>query len=1802
MVRLARGLLGLSLVASASAFDLASLMNGGGDAGVADNMITAALGSSQSEDEVAAAMMGGSGSTGGDADLDISSLMNEGASTAGSAHDAINAALMAGASTDETHSALTNSLGASDPTTFGSYDASGIIGSGTCMGGFVKDLDLYMDCTKLLGFLAVVNTEETDLDKLSKLEMIEWLKSMKGPSGNGLVIANNTLLEQINGLDKLSVVSGGLVIEGNPKLSSTLGLGENLKQVGINDNGESVVIKHNELLNDLGRSWDFWQGKIAGTLTIEENAMLSQIKGLGGVFTIGGGLVVSGNDNLADLDGLGSVHTVGADSARKSLYIVNNHNLKSIADLKDLQGALSGAIDISGNANLLTLDGLNKVLHIGKDTKGVSINIADNAQLSDLSGLSNVQGKVDGSIVVMLNPQLHVLAGLQKISEVGADASGNSLVVLQNDALVNLMGFSGIQSVAGAVSVEKNPSLETLDGLQNIKALSGKNMRGNSLEVVMNEKLTNLDSLRNLQGHLNGILVKGNPALHDVTSLEQGVSGATSVTIQDVQCVSSSEVGFIKSLVGDGTATVQDATTSASCVQLKRVGGGTEHTQVGTGAGSICGGTTSHSTWNTWDMFGSTGLYVDVDTSKCAFTEARPRYVASVVGDTAHWQLTGVNSIYSATNSGFRVYMWHPVLRGKFMQYFAQRYNWKLSWLADSGKSSGITEAGKSGWAQVPKTKNALFIDVSTEKSQYASTPRLVTSIHGGRDHWKLQGAHSIYEPSPKGFRIFCVFPTEVTAAFAEEQKWQVAWVGSEDERTSGLSSTNWMAYTPTGRTEGKGLFVDVDTSAGKYATVPSYVTSLTGRSHHWMVTGAGAIYDATKTSLRVYLDKAQESSASVAQDWRVNYIAYSDPVDCINSEWGSWSSCSLTCGTGTQRRTRGIAKRAYYGGKCLGALADDRDCSPAPCPVDCVMTQWTAFSACNVNCGMGSHTRSRSITTAAASGGIACATKVQQQACDAGPCPVHCKTTSWGSWTSCTKSCGGGVQTRTRSVTTHTKHGGFQCPTLAAKQECNTHECPSDCQVSDWGQWGACSVTCGWGSKTRARHLLRDATYGGKKCPLKSEQMPCHEFHCPVHCSVSAWGTWADCTRSCGRGSHSRSRTVLEHAQSGGYTCPELTNERECNVDPCPVNCIVSHWMGWRECSKSCGGGVQVRKRIVLQPRAHDGVGCPLLEEQQSCNNASCAVDCVVRSWSTWSSCSLSCGTGGSRTRSRRIDVAVQHGGKPCPGVSESASCDLGPCPLHCQTSGWTVWSACTHSCGTGMQKRTREITIRAEFGGYQCPALSEDRQCNPQECPVDCAQTAFGFWSDCTRTCNSGFQSRTRAVQRSPRHGGKACAHSHERRACATEACPVDCVMAHWSAWGECSATCGEGTWVRSRGVMYNPMHGGAVCGARLESGPCNEGPCPIHCTVSAWTPWGTCTKTCGGGSHRRTREVTNHARHGGFSCPSLEEEQDCNTEACAVDCQLSSWGGWGPCSTTCGGGLAKRLRNIVVNVAHGGAACGATRNSKSCNTQYCPVNCVMSPWSDWSSCTKTCADGEQTRARFAAIETAFGGRACSHKDETRDCNDRPCPTHCTVSVWSTWTACTLTCGLGNQRRERTVTSHAQHGGYTCPALDQSRACNEAPCAIDCTVGTWGTWAPYLRGGSKLRRMRTVSTPRQFGGKVCPHRIEYKVWHADANCKGGMFYGKWSQCSKECGSGFRYRYREHVKCSDTAVVKFHTRFRQGERCNTQDCGDGSSGSSRAVIVPQINYPEGSAALSSFRTTASAATLDEELGERQIF
>ena len=57
-------------------------------------------------------------------------------------------------------------------------------------------------------------------------------------------------------------------------------------------------------------------------------------------------------------------------------------------------------------------------------------------------------------------------------------------------------------------------------------------------------------------------------------------------------------------------------------------------------------------------------------------------------------------------------------------------------------------------------------------------------------------------------------------------------------------------------------------------------------------------------------------------------------------------------------------------------------------------------------------------------------------------------------------------------------------------------------------------------------------------------------------------------------------------------------------------------------------------------------------------------------------------------------------------------------------------------------------------------------------------------------------------------------------------------------------------------------------------------------------------------------------------------------------AVDCEVSGWSGWSSCSQNCGGGTQSRDRSIVVAPENGGAGCPTLSQTQNCNTQACPV----------------------------------------------------------------------------------------------------------------------------------------------------------------------------------------------------------------------------------------------------------------------
>jgi len=396
--------------------------------------------------------------------------------------------------------------------------------------------------------------------------------------------------------------------------------------------------------------------------------------------------------------------------------------------------------------------------------------------------------------------------------------------------------------------------------------------------------------------------------------------------------------------------------------------------------------------------------------------------------------------------------------------------------------------------------------------------------------------------------------------------------------------------------------------------------------------------------------------------------------------------------------------------------------------------------------------------------GGKACEPSLEaSEQCKEKECPVHCEVSEWSAWSACSTTCGVGSRSRSRNVSVEAKHGGAACEdALEGSEECKDQECPVHCELSAWSNWTACSATCGDGTKTRSRSVTVDAKHGGKACDGALEATDlCKDKECPIHCELSDWSPWGDCSTTCGKGTRSRNRHVSVKAQHGGKTCEDaLKASEECKDEECPVHCVMSNWADWDACSKTCGGGTRSRSRTVTTPSQHGGMPCGNPEGQEDCNVEECPVDCVLSDWSPWKECSATCGDG-TKTRERNVTVAAQHGGKACEGALEATEgCKEKECPVHCELSDWSAWSACSTTCGKGTRNRSRSVSVKAQHGGKACEdALEGSEECKDKECPIDCVLSAWSAWGACSATCGRARAKRTRSESIPAQHGGKPC-----------------------------------------------------------------------------------------------------------------------------------------------------------------------------------------------------------------------------------------------------------------------------------------------------------------------------------------------------------------------------------------------------------------------------------------------------------
>jgi len=244
-------------------------------------------------------------------------------------------------------------------------------------------------------------------------------------------------------------------------------------------------------------------------------------------------------------------------------------------------------------------------------------------------------------------------------------------------------------------------------------------------------------------------------------------------------------------------------------------------------------------------------------------------------------------------------------------------------------------------------------------------------------------------------------------------------------------------------------------------------------------------------------------------------------------------------------------------------------------------------------------------------------------------------------------------------------------------------------------------------------------------------------------------------------------------------------------------------------------------------------------------------------------------------------------------------------------------------------------------------------------------------------------------------------------------------------------------------------------------------SSSPSPISGILSDWSNWSNCSRTCGTGTQTRTRTYTEPQNGGSHASDytNLSETRDCNTQPCPINGGFSDWVNSGLCSASCGGGKIVQNRTCTnPPPQHGGANCtGDTRREVDCNTQPCPIDGVLSDWSGWSTCSKECGTGTQTRTRTYAAPQHGGSHPFGYTNlsETQNCNTQPCPINGGFTVWTDTSICTEECGGGTKTQMRSCTNPPpQHGGANCVGDTQRQiSCNTQACP----PGTVGRWSDF-------------------------------------------------------------------------------------------------------------------------------------------
>ncbi|XP_071402647.1 ADAMTS-like protein 3 [Centroberyx affinis] len=508
------------------------------------------------------------------------------------------------------------------------------------------------------------------------------------------------------------------------------------------------------------------------------------------------------------------------------------------------------------------------------------------------------------------------------------------------------------------------------------------------------------------------------------------------------------------------------------------------------------------------------------------------------------------------------------------------------------------------------------------------------------------------------------------------------------------------------------------------------------------------------------------------------------------------------------------------------------------------------------------------------------------------------------------------------------------------------------------------------------------------------------------------------------------------------------------------------------------------------------------------------------------------------------------------------------------------TDFFPCSVTCGGGYQLNSAECTdIRSNqtLPEHHCNSYPENTKPTPKlkECNMDPCPESDGFkevmpydhfqplprweqgpWTQCSVSCgeSGGWQDRSVVCVEEDTHGQFSqveewkCTHSPRpvtRQMCNAFACP------QWVAmeWSQCTVTCGRG--LRYRVVLCIDHRGQHIGGCAVALKPHVKEDClvPVAC-------------------HKPRESLPVEAK-----VPWLKQAHELEEHRTATEDPTFIPGPWSPCSATCGPGRQTRevkcrvlLSFTQTEVDLPEEECGEDRPQleRPCNGGPCAGVPGVSPglqdpgdphaqgeelhhwdYRGFTACSATCAAGKQTavvrcvnRGRGEEVEDSLCDPSSRPPLMIRICNPEPCPPRWEVTAW---TGCSASCGVGIHTRSvycmRLLSVDQQDSESVSedecrefkPAILQP--CNQVDCPAAWETEPWQQCSQSCGGGVQVRKVyckQLLSTGAygRLGDGAC--RGAKPAAHrgcSNTDCLPFMAGGEWGKCSVSCGLGIQRR-----------------------------------------------------------------------------